>query len=304
MNGTSVVASGGLGNPGPSWHAIGTGDFNRDGQSDILWQNDSGEVVVWELNGTSLAGAGGLGNPGPNWRVVGTGDIVADGTSNTILFQETGGQAVAWPFNGTSPIVELGVNGNPGPSWHLQGDSSPYRAGSVDLPWQTDTNVVFFQQDSGKALVWATNGTALTGGKNLGNPGPTWHEKAVGDFNADGGSDIVWQNDDGTVVIWETNGADVIASAALGNPGPSWHIASVGDFNGDGRSDILWQNSSGQAVVWLLNGLNVIGSGGLGNPGPVGTSRAAATSTRTAAPTSCGRTTMARWWSGGSTARP
>ena len=35
-----------------------------------------------------------------------------------------------------------------------------------------------FQQDSGEAFVWATNGTALTGGGNLGNPGPDWHEKA------------------------------------------------------------------------------------------------------------------------------
>ena len=26
-------------NPGPSWKAVGTGDFNGDGHSDILWQN-------------------------------------------------------------------------------------------------------------------------------------------------------------------------------------------------------------------------------------------------------------------------
>ena len=58
MNGGSVIGSGGLGNPGPAWHAIGTGDFNGDGRSDILLQNDSGEVVVWELNGTSLIGGG------------------------------------------------------------------------------------------------------------------------------------------------------------------------------------------------------------------------------------------------------
>ena len=45
LNGTSVIGSGSLGNPGPSWHAIGTGDFNGDGFSDILWQNSSGEVV-------------------------------------------------------------------------------------------------------------------------------------------------------------------------------------------------------------------------------------------------------------------
>ena len=30
-------------NPGPSWNAIGTGDFNGDGHSDILWQNAMGK---------------------------------------------------------------------------------------------------------------------------------------------------------------------------------------------------------------------------------------------------------------------
>ena len=40
-------------NPGPSWHAVGTGDFNGDGRSDILWQNADGEVAIWEMNGAS-----------------------------------------------------------------------------------------------------------------------------------------------------------------------------------------------------------------------------------------------------------
>jgi hypothetical protein len=38
-------------------------DFDGDGYSDILWQNTSGEVVIWEMNGTSVIG-GGLGNRG------------------------------------------------------------------------------------------------------------------------------------------------------------------------------------------------------------------------------------------------
>ena len=40
---------------GPAWKAIGTGDFNGDGHSDILWQNtSSGQVSIWEMNGNNL----------------------------------------------------------------------------------------------------------------------------------------------------------------------------------------------------------------------------------------------------------
>ncbi len=37
------------------WKIVGVGDFNGDGQPDILWQNTSnGEVGVWFMNGTTL----------------------------------------------------------------------------------------------------------------------------------------------------------------------------------------------------------------------------------------------------------
>ena len=45
-------------NPGPSWKAIGTGDFNDDGHSDILWQNTNGQAAIWEMNGTNEIGGG------------------------------------------------------------------------------------------------------------------------------------------------------------------------------------------------------------------------------------------------------
>ena len=57
-------------NPGPSWKAIGTGDYNGDGHSDdILCQNtSSGQVSIWELNGTNVIGGGNVGaNLGPSW---------------------------------------------------------------------------------------------------------------------------------------------------------------------------------------------------------------------------------------------
>ena len=65
MNGTNVI--GGIGElvgaaPGPDWKVVGTGDFNDDGYSDILWQNTStGQASIWEMNGTNvIGGVGGL----------------------------------------------------------------------------------------------------------------------------------------------------------------------------------------------------------------------------------------------------
>ena len=72
MSGTNVIGGGPIAsNPGLSWSAVGTGDFNHDGHSDILWQNANGQVSIWEMNGTNVAGGGPVTpNPGPSWRAL------------------------------------------------------------------------------------------------------------------------------------------------------------------------------------------------------------------------------------------
>ncbi len=107
MNGNTLVGGGAASpNPGPSWRAVGTGDFNDDGRSDILWQNaSSGQVSIWEMDGSSLIGGGAVGpNPGPAWRAIGTGDFNGDSHSD-ILFQNTSsGQVSIWEMSGTNLI--------------------------------------------------------------------------------------------------------------------------------------------------------------------------------------------------------
>src|SRR5262249_54080976 len=43
MDGFTVLAGANVGsNPGPMWHVEDSGDYNGDGKSDILWQNNDG----------------------------------------------------------------------------------------------------------------------------------------------------------------------------------------------------------------------------------------------------------------------
>jgi aromatic ring-cleaving dioxygenase len=75
MRGTSTLTFGFLSPsaPGPmDWKIAGIGDFNRDGNPDLLFQNQkSGDLVYWLMNGTTMVTFGYLNpaNPGsPDWR--------------------------------------------------------------------------------------------------------------------------------------------------------------------------------------------------------------------------------------------
>jgi hypothetical protein len=67
-------------NPGPSWQIKGSGDFNGDGKSDILWQGSDGTPAIWLMDGTNAmsVGAAGSFNPDRNWQVKGSGDFNGD----------------------------------------------------------------------------------------------------------------------------------------------------------------------------------------------------------------------------------
>jgi len=230
--------------------------------SNVLWQNDNGQAVIWEMSGlTPLTGSFVGGNPGPSWHVKGSGDFNGDGNSD-ILWQNDSGQAAIWLMNGLTQLSGSPVGGNPGPSWHVVGAGDFNGDGKADILWQND---------SGQAAIWLMNGLTQIGGSPVGgNPGSSWHVIGSGDFNGDGKADILWQNDNGQAAIWLMDGFTLLSGSTVGgNPGPSWHVKAAGDFNGDGKSDILWQNDDGQAAIWLMNGLTELsGSPVGGNPGP------------------------------------
>ena len=62
MNDGTVLGGDSLGAVPANWHIAGTGDFNGDHKSDILWRNDAGLVAIWDMNDTTFIG-GDAGRP-------------------------------------------------------------------------------------------------------------------------------------------------------------------------------------------------------------------------------------------------
>ena len=80
---------------------VGTGDFNGDGMSDIVWRDTSGNTSIWLMNGATVSSAGGLGNVPTTWSIAQTGDYNGDGKSD-LLWRDTAGNTAIWFMNGAS----------------------------------------------------------------------------------------------------------------------------------------------------------------------------------------------------------
>jgi hypothetical protein len=68
--GISVLQSSVLSiNAGLNWTIAGTGDYNGDGNADILWIDNLGNVGSWFMNGTTVSSIVTYGNVGTTWTV-------------------------------------------------------------------------------------------------------------------------------------------------------------------------------------------------------------------------------------------
>ena len=59
-------------------------DFDHDIHSDFLWQNDSGQAMVWLLNGTNVVTSGNVGTADPTWHAKSAGDFDGDGKADIL----------------------------------------------------------------------------------------------------------------------------------------------------------------------------------------------------------------------------
>jgi FG-GAP repeat len=138
MNGATATSSALVGaNPGTSWRVIGAGDFYGTLYSDILRQNLTGAVEIWEMNGREW-------QPRQPWA-----ELARDrhrrfqrrhGYSD-IVWQNTNGAVAIRLMNGIKAIASA-VVGNPVTSWHVIGSADFNGDGYSDILWQNTNGAV------------------------------------------------------------------------------------------------------------------------------------------------------------------
>jgi len=192
---------------GTNWQIAGTGDFNADGMTDILWRDSTtGTNAMWLMTAVTYPTT----YPNPvflpqvtdtNWQIVGTGDFNNDGKDDVVWRNATTGDNALWLMNGGI----TGIQSYPdvvtlpqvaGSNWQIVGTGDFNNDGKDDLVWSDTTG--------GSNAMWLMNGTA--------NPGvaflpavtdPNWQIVTTGDFNNDGKDDLVWSDaSSGNYAMW------------------------------------------------------------------------------------------------------
>jgi murein DD-endopeptidase MepM/ murein hydrolase activator NlpD len=205
-----------------SWEIVGTGDFNADGNVDILWRNYSlGYNVIWYMDGVTWIGNEWLpAVTDTNWKIEATGDFNTDGNVD-ILWRDYGlGYNVIWYMDRETWIDNGWLPAVTDTNWKIAGTGDFNGDGRVDILWR-------YYGAGGHNLVWYMDGATWIGNGWL--PAVTdtnWKMEGTGDFDGDGKVDILWRDYSlGYNVIWYMDGATWIGNEWLPTvPDINWRI--------------------------------------------------------------------------------
>ena len=224
-------------------------DFNGDGTSDVLWQNQTNGVVgSWLIKNGVYTDWANLGGADLNvWKVVGVGDFNGDGTSDVLWQNQTNGVVGSWLIKNGVYTDWADLGGADPNVWKIVGVGDCNGDGTSDVLWQNQTN--------GVVGSWLIKNGVYTDWANLGSADPNvWKVVGVGDFNGDGTSDVLWQNQtNGVVGSWLIKNGVYTDWANLGGADPNvWKIVGVAISTGTAHPTCYGRT---RLMEWLAPGL-------------------------------------------------
>ena len=242
----------------------GIGDFNGDGNDDVLFRHSDGTWHYYPMDGGNFI----EDQQGPSelpldldYRVAGIGDLNGDGKDD-VLLRHDDGRWRYYPLNGAEILLaEVG------------GASL-----STDIEYQVAGIGDFNGDGRDDVLLRHTNGSwylyVMSGRRFILGSGPAdlsidlaYSVAGVGDFNGDGKADVLLRNSDGSWYFYAMDGRQHLAqesgSADLAT-NLAYSVEGIGDLDGDGKSDVLLRHTDGRWLYQPMSGRQVrLGKGEL-----------------------------------------
>jgi len=252
-----------------TYAAQGMGDFDGDGDADVLWRDTTSNLFyVWLLNGQSVVTASAVLGAGPvtsNFTCLGVGDTNGDKKADVVFRNTTTNGVSIWYMDGVtrtsggSVVDSLSVAmSSAGLTYAGLGDFNG--DGRYDIMWRNAA--------SNLATGWLLNGRTVFANCVVGNSGgvpPEWVVGTIGDLDGDGRADVIWRNTVTTAVNgWLLNGLYRKTGGSIGNIPLAWTLRASADLNGDTKNDLIWTNSTtGQVNGWIMDGLTKLSGGNM-----------------------------------------
>ena len=198
-----------------STQVLGLGDFNGDGQTDLLLRNTNGAVGCYFTSGETL-GWNYFQSLGDEWTVSAVGDLNGDGRDDVVL-KNAAGYAGTWLTQSdyTMALANLDT---------LADGFSIVGCGDFD---GNGTSDVLLRQGTYYGA-WTVENGGVSGWMGLGDLGDITVEQ-IGDFDADGIDDLRIRTSAGDLGSQLVKGADNLDWKYYGSVGTEWStsLASI-----------------------------------------------------------------------------
>jgi len=225
---------------------VGSGDYDGNGASDLLWENtQTGALTLWLLNGGAVLGTGTLDRSslpaGEEWRVGGSADFDADGADDLMLFSRVKGEVEVWTFSGAAVATRTRMPGHKG-AWSVVAVDDTDGDGMAEIVWLDEVARGLELRDPAASAPVA-----------LGSLSPGYRGRGAVDIAGDGGAELVVSDTaTGAVQDFSIDDGGILGSANLPNATGLGRFAGGGDFDGNGAEDIAWSDVfDGAVTLWL-----------------------------------------------------
>ena len=248
-----------------SWRYQGMGDFDGDGDDDVLLRHENGRWYFYAMDGRVAPDEGVrltmYGNL--DWQVAAIGDFNGDATDDVLLRHRRTGRWYFYPIKDGALAAGRGAASmTSNQNWRL--------AGIGDLDDDGNDDVLLRHRD-GRWWYYPMNGrrhiVAGRGSVDI-DTSEDWQIAGIGDFDGVGGEEILLRHTDGRWHHYAMDGRIPVTD----DSGPAritrnedFAFAGIGDLNGDGNDDVLLRRGSGHWYYYPMSGRDFIAGRGTSN---------------------------------------